>query len=45
MKVVDGKDKSAPNKARLVSSVGVIMATVFRNSHGIAFIDYLEKCK
>lgn len=45
MKVVDGKGKSAPNKARLVSSAGVIMAMVFRNSHGIAFIDYLEKCK
>jgi hypothetical protein len=35
----------APNKTRLVTSAGKVMATVFWNAEGILFIDYLEKGK
>lgn len=40
-----GKGESAPKKAKVVPSAGKVMATVFWDSHGIIFIDYLEKGK
>lgn len=39
------KGESAPKKAKTVPSAGKIMATVFWDSQGIIFIDYLEKGK
>ena len=36
---------SAPKKAKTVHSAGKVMATVFWDSSGIIFIDYLEKGK
>ena len=33
----------APKKAKTVPSAGKVMATVFRDSQGIIFADYLEK--
>lgn len=35
----------APKKAQTVQSAGKVMATVFWDSQGIIFIDYLEKGK
>ena len=35
----------APKKAKTVLSVGKVMATVFWNSQGVIYIDYLEKGK
>lgn len=35
----------APKKAKTVPSAGKVMATVFWDSHGVIFIDYLEKGK
>lgn len=40
-----GKRDSAPKKAKTVPSAGKVMATVFWDSQGIIFIDYLEKSK
>lgn len=39
------KGESAPKKAKTVPSAGKVMATVFWDSQGIIFIDYLEKGK
>ena len=36
---------SAPKKAKVVSSAGKVMASVFWNAIGIVFIDYLQKGK
>jgi hypothetical protein len=35
--------KQAPKKAKTVPSARKVMATIFRDSKGIIFIDYLEK--
>lgn len=35
----------APKKEKTVSSAGKVMGTIFWDSHGIVFIDYLEKGK
>ena len=35
----------APKKAKVVSSAGKVMASVFRYAKGIVFIDYLQKGK
>jgi hypothetical protein len=37
--------KQAPKKAKTVPSAGKVMDTVFWDSKGIIFIDYLEKGK
>ena len=37
------KDELAPKKTKTVSSTGKFMATVSWDSHGIVYIDYLEK--
>lgn len=39
------KDEPAPKKAKTVSSAGKVMATVFWDSRGVIFVDYLEKGK
>ncbi|MCP6559131.1 hypothetical protein NL501_28330, partial [Klebsiella pneumoniae] len=39
------KGESAPKKAKTILSAGKVMATVFWDSQGILFIDYLEKGK
>jgi histone-lysine N-methyltransferase SETMAR len=39
------KDEPTPKKAKTVSSAGKVMATVFWDSYGIIFVDYLEKDK
>lgn len=37
------KDEPAPKKTKTVSSTEKVMATVFWDSHGIVFINYLKK--
>ena len=39
------KDESAPVKAKVTSSAGKVMATVFWDSKGVLFVDYLQKGK
>lgn len=39
------KNEPAPKKAKTVSSAGKVMATVFWDSRGVIFVDYLEKGK
>lgn len=39
------RKESAPKKSKTVSSAGKVMATVFWDSQGIIFIDYMEKGK
>jgi len=38
-------DEPAPKKAKTVPSVGKVMATVFLDSQGVIYIEYLEKGK
>lgn len=38
-----GKDEETPKKAKVVESVGKVMATVFWDSHGVLLIDYLPR--
>ena len=39
------KDEPAPEKAKVISSTSKVMATVFWDSYGVIFVDYLEKGK
>lgn len=39
------RGEPAPKKAKTVFSAGKVMATVFWDSHGVIFIDYLQKGK
>jgi len=39
------KGEPAPKKAKTAFSAGKVMATVFWDSHGVIFIDYLQKGK
>lgn len=38
-----GPDENRPKRAKTQQSAGKVMASVFWNTHGILFIDYLEK--
>ena len=40
-----GKGEPTPKKAKTVFSAGKVMATVFRDSHGVILIYYLQKGK
>ena len=35
--------ESAPERPKTQQSAGKVMASVFRDAHGVIFIDYLEK--
>ena len=39
------RGEPAPNEAKTIFSAGKVMATVFRNSHGVILIDYLQMGK